>query len=299
MKNRPIGIETELSNMKNRPIGIGVQGLADAYNEMRYPFDSPEAATLNKQIFETIYYGAVTKSIEIAKIDGSYDRFEGSPMSKGILQFDMWDSHELDPVLNYDWETVKSDLMKYGIRNSLLTALMPTASTSQILGANECFEPRTSNIYARRTLAGEFQVVNNYLINDLEKLGLWNDDMRKRIISEKGSVKNIESIPKDIKDLYKTVWEIKQKVLIDQSADRGRFIDQSQSLNLFFDVPEYQKLTSAYFYAWNSGLKTGVYYTRSQAAVDAKTTIRLDNLDKDPKEVVEEEFDEECLNCSA
>jgi len=285
--------ETKNSNLKNRPIGIGVQGLADAYNEMRLPFDSPEAAELNKQIFESIYYGAVTESIDIAKVDGPYDRFVGSPMSKGILQFDMWDSSDLDSTLNYDWDTVKSDLVKYGIRNSLLTALMPTASTSQILGANECFEPRTSNMYVRRTLAGEFQVANNYLINDLIDLGLWDENMRKTLIHEKGSIQYIDSIPKEIKDLYKTVWEIKQKVLIDQSADRGRFVDQSQSLNLFFAVPEYNKLTKAYFYAWEQGLKTGSYYTRSQSAVDAKSTIRK------AVELEVMDSEKECLTCSS
>jgi ribonucleoside-diphosphate reductase alpha chain len=285
--------ETKLSNLKHRPIGVGVQGLADTYNRMRMPFDSDEAAELNKLIFETIYYGCVTESIDIAKIDGPYSTFEGSPFSKGILQFDMWVD---DFKGNYDWDSVRSDIKKYGIRNSLLTALMPTASTSQILGFNECFEPRTSNIYVRRTLAGEFQVVNNYMVNDLIKLGLWDNVMRNEIIMNKGSIQNIKNIPDNIKNLYKTVWEIKQKVLIDQSADRALFVDQSQSLNLFFDVPKYQLLTKAHFYGWEKGLKTGSYYIRSNSSVDAKSTIRHENKDTDPNVVGDEN---ECLNCSS
>ena len=287
--------ETKLSNLKHRPVGVGVQGLADAYNIMKIPFDSDEAFELNKMIFETIYYGCVTESISIAKVDGAYETFDGSPFSKGILQFDMWETKNLSETLGYDWDKVRTDLKQYGIRNSLLTALMPTASTSQILGANECFEPRTSNIYVRRTLAGEFQIINTYLINDLIKLGLWDNWMRNEIIINQGSIKNIESIPDNIKQLYKTVWEIKQKVLIDQSVDRGRFVDQSQSLNLFFDVPKYGLLTKAHFYGWEKGLKTGSYYIRSNPSVNAKSTIR--NVKEILPEVVGDE--NECINCSA
>jgi ribonucleoside-diphosphate reductase alpha chain len=281
--------ETKTSNLRHRPIGIGVQGLADAFCKLRLPFDSPEAAKLNRQIFETIYFAAVTESCNLAEKDGRYETFDGSPFSKGLCQFDLWEkSNQLDQELGYDWGSLRERVVKYGTRNSLLTALMPTASTSQILGANECFEPFTSNVYTRRTLAGEFQMVNKYLMEDLIKLGLWSETVKEDIIMNGGSVQNIKNIPQEIKDLYKTVWEVKQKVLIDMSAERGPFIDQSQSLNLFFDNPDYGRLTKAHFHGWKSGLKTGSYYIRSKPAVDPQNTMRR-----------RQEEPEECLTCSS
>lgn len=254
------------SNMRHRPIGIGVQGLADAFILMRMPFDSQRARELNKQIFETIYYGALEASCELAQRDGPYETYQGSPVSKGVLQYDMWD---VTPSDMWDWAALKAKIAQYGVRNSLLMAPMPTASTSQILGYNECFEPYTSNIYTRRVLAGEFQVVNQYLMKDLTELGLWNDSMKNRIIAANGSIQNIPNIPQEQKDLYKTVWEISQKVIIDLAADRGAFIDQSQSLNIHIAEPTFPKLTSMHFYGWKRGLKTGMYYLRTRPAVDA------------------------------
>jgi len=265
-------IEAERSNKRHRPIGLGVQGLADAFIMMRMPFDSPEAAGMNKDIFETIYYAAMTASMDLAKKLGPYETFKGSPVSKGIFQFDMWG---VTPESGrYNWEALKKEVKKHGVRNSLLVAPMPTASTSQILGNNECFEPYTSNIYSRRVLSGEFAIVNKHLLKDLIKLGLWNDKMKQRLIEQNGSVQNINEIPQNIKDLYKTVWELKQKTLIDMAADRGAYICQSQSLNVFVDQPNFGKLTSMHFYAWKKGLKTGMYYLRSKSAADAiKFTI--------------------------
>jgi ribonucleoside-diphosphate reductase alpha subunit len=257
--------EAENSNFRHRPIGIGVQGLADAYILMRMPFDSPEAKQLNKDIFETIYHAALEESAELAKKDGAYQTFKGSPASKGILQFDMWD---VEPSARYDWKGLKASIKKSGLRNSLLLAPMPTASTSQILGNNECFEPYTANIYTRRTLSGEYIVVNKHLLKDLIGLGLWNDEMKQRLMAANGSINEFPDIPQHIKDLYKTVWEISQKVIIDQAADRGAYICQSQSLNLFVENPNFGKLSSMHFYAWQKGLKTGMYYLRSKAAVD-------------------------------
>jgi ribonucleoside-diphosphate reductase alpha subunit len=260
-------VEAERSNKRHRPIGLGVQGLADAFIMMRMPFDSPEAAGMNKDIFETIYYAAMTASMDLAKKLGPYETFKGSPVSKGIFQFDMWG---VTPESGrYNWEALKKEVKKHGVRNSLLVAPMPTASTSQILGNNECFEPYTSNIYSRRVLSGEFAIVNKHLLKDLIKLGLWNDKMKQRLIEQNGSVQNINEIPQNIKDLYKTVWELKQKTLIDMAADRGAYICQSQSLNVFVDQPNFGKLTSMHFYAWKKGLKTGMYYLRSKAAADA------------------------------
>ncbi|MBK9254354.1 MAG: ribonucleoside-diphosphate reductase subunit alpha [Saprospiraceae bacterium] len=257
--------EAQNSNFRHRPIGIGVQGLADAYILMRMPFDSEEASSLNKEIFETIYHGALTESMELAKKDGSYKTFKGSPSSKGILQFDMWG---VVPGDRYDWDGMKNDIKTHGLRNSLLLAPMPTASTSQILGNNECFEPYTSNIYTRRTLSGEYIIVNKHLLKDLTKRGLWNDDIKQKLMAANGSVQNIPEIPADLKALYKTVYEISQKNIIDQAADRGAFICQSQSLNLFVENANFGKLSSMHFYAWQKGLKTGMYYLRSKAAVD-------------------------------
>jgi ribonucleoside-diphosphate reductase alpha chain len=258
--------EARRSNMRHRPVGLGVQGLADAFILMRYPFESDEAKKLNSEIFETIYFAGLTASNDLAKVDGAYETFKGSPASKGILQFDMWD---VKPSARWDWASLKKTIVKDGIRNSLLLAPMPTASTSQILGNNECFEPYTSNIYTRRVLSGEFVVVNKHLLKDLVELGLWDNDMKTKIISHNGSIQNIAEIPANIKELYKTVWEIKQRNLIDMAADRGAFICQSQSLNLFVDTPTTGKLTSMHFYAWKKGLKTGMYYLRTQAATQA------------------------------
>lgn len=258
--------EARNSNMRNRPIALGVQGLADAFMALRLPFDSQEAKELNTQIFETIYHGAVEASIELAEVEGPYQSYEGSPASKGILQFDLWDRK---PTELWDWDTLKQKLAKHGIRNSLLVAPMPTASTSQILGYNECFEPYTSNIYSRRVLAGEFQIVNPYLLRDLVDLGIWNDDMKNSIISNNGSIQSLPNIPDELKALYKTVWEISQKHIIDMAADRAAFIDQSQSLNIHIKDPTMGKLTSMHFYGWKKGLKTGMYYLRTQAAAAA------------------------------
>ena len=257
--------EARNSNMRHRPIGIGVQGLADAFLLMRHPFDSAEARRLNKDIFETIYFAAVSESCRMAQEQGAYSSFAGSPASKGMLQFDLWG---VEPSSRHDWASLKKEVMQHGLRNSLLLAPMPTASTSQILGNNECFEPYTSNIYTRRTLSGEYIVVNRHLLKDLIGLGLWNDEMRQRLMASNGSVQHITEVPEHIKDLYKTTWEISMKAIIDMAADRGAFICQSQSLNLFVENPNFGKLSSMHFYAWQKGLKTGMYYLRTKAAVD-------------------------------
>jgi len=274
-------IEAERSNFRHRPIGLGIQGLADVFILLRLPFESDLAKMLNKNIFETIYFAALTASKDLAKEEGAYETFKGSPLSKGILQFDMWG---VQPSERWDWEGLRKEVMEHGVRNSLLVAPMPTASTSQILGNNECFEPYTSNIYTRRVLSGEFVVVNKHLLKDLVQLGLWTNDMKNRIIAANGSVQNIQGIPQDIKDLYKTVWEIKQRNLIDMAADRGAYICQSQSLNLFVDSPTPSKLTSMHFYAWKKGLKTGMYYLRTQAATQAVqfTIEKQGNNDMEP-----------------
>lgn len=258
--------EAKNSNMRNRPIAIGVQGLADAFMALRLPFDSQEARELNIQIFETIYHAAVESSVELAEAEGPYATYEGSPASKGLLQFDLWDRK---PTELWDWDTLKQKMAKHGLRNSLLVAPMPTASTSQILGNNECFEPYTSNIYSRRVLAGEFQIVNPYLLRDLVDLGIWNDGMKNNIIANNGSIQGLNNIPDELKALYKTVWEISQKHIIDMAADRAAFIDQSQSLNIHIKDPTMGKLTSMHFYGWKKGLKTGMYYLRTQAAAAA------------------------------
>ena len=255
--------EARRSNMRHRPIGVGVQGLADAFLALRLPFDSPEARLLNTQIFETIYHAACEASCELAQRDGPYQTYEGSPASKGELQYDLWG---VTPTDLWDWDTLKHGIAEHGMRNSLLVAPMPTASTSQILGNNECFEPYTSNIYSRRVLAGEFQIVNPWLLRDLVDLGLWNDNMKNRIIAANGSIQAIPNIPTDLKALYRTVWEISQKSIIDMAADRGAFIDQSQSLNIHLKDPTFGKITSMHFWGWKKGLKTGMYYLRTQAA---------------------------------
>jgi ribonucleoside-diphosphate reductase alpha chain len=258
--------EARNSNLRHRPIGLGVQGLADVFILLRMPFESDAARQLNKDIFETIYFAAMTASKDLAIKEGAYETFKGSPLSKGQFQFDLWN---VDPSTRWDWKSLRQDVMKHGVRNSLLVAPMPTASTSQILGNNECFEPYTSNIYTRRVLSGEFIVVNKHLLRDLVELGMWDNDMKNKIIKANGSIQKIEEIPANLKELYKTVWEIKQRTMIDMAADRGAYICQSQSLNLFVDTPNSAKLTSMHFYAWKKGLKTGMYYLRTQAAAQA------------------------------
>ena len=283
--------EARNSNMRHRPIGIGVQGLADTFILMRRAFDSPEAKKLNEDIFETIYFGAMEASMEIAKKEGTYKTYEGSPVSKGIFQFDMWGVTPSSK--RWDWTKLKREVKKYGVRNSLLLAPMPTASTSQILGNNECFEPYTSNIYTRRVLSGEFIVVNKHLLKDLIKLNLWNESMKNRLMEANGSIQGIEEIPDDIKLLYRTVWEVSQKSIIDMAADRGAFICQSQSMNIHMQDANFGKLTSMHFHAWKKGLKTGLYYLRTKAAADAiKFTIVKDEKSKTKEE------DQAAMQCS-
>jgi ribonucleoside-diphosphate reductase alpha subunit len=279
-------IEARNSNMRHRPIGIGVQGLADAFILLRMPFDSEEARGLNTDIHETIYYAAMEASMELSKLNGPYESFKGSPVSKGIFQFDMWG---VTPKSGrWDWDALKKEVKQHGVRNSLLLAPMPTASTSQILGNNECFEPYTSNIYTRRTLSGEFIIANKHLMKDLISMGLWSENMRQKLIATNGSVQPIAEIPQNIKDIYKTVWEISQKSIIDMSADRGAYICQSQSLNIHLTDPNFGKLTSMHFYAWKKGLKTGMYYLRSTAAADAikftldKTAMQQPHVEATP-----------------
>lgn len=270
--------EARRSNMRHRPIGIGVQGLADAFILMRHPFESVEAKVLNREIFETIYYAALTASKDIAKEDGPYETFAGSPASQGKLQFDLWG---VKPSDRWEWDILRDEIKQHGIRNSLLVAPMPTASTAQILGNNECFEPYTSNLYTRRVLSGEFIVVNKYLLRDLVKLGLWSEKMKDKIIAGNGSVQHIAEIPQNLKELYKTAWEISQKTIIDMSADRGAYICQSQSLNVFMENVNFAKLTSMHFHSWKSGLKTGMYYLRTKAATDAiKFTLDKSKLNE-------------------
>lgn len=281
--------EAENSNMRHRPVGLGVQGLADAFIMLRLPFTSDEAKTLNQEIFETLYFAAVTASMEMAQEEGPYSTFEGSPMSKGEFQYNMWGMKDEELSGRWDWASLRKEVMEHGVRNSLLVAPMPTASTSQILGNNEAFEPYTSNIYTRRVLSGEFIVVNKHLLEDLVKLGLWNEDLKQEIMRHNGSVQNIDIIPQDLKELYKTVWEMSMKDIIDMSRQRGYFIDQSQSLNLFMQDANYSKLTSMHFYAWQSGLKTGMYYLRTKSAVDAiKFTLNNDKKEETAPALVAE-----------
>lgn len=261
--------EAENSNMRHRPIGLGIQGLADTFIKLRMPFTSDEAKKLNEEIFETLYFAAVTASMEMAKVEGPYSSFEGSPISKGQFQYNLWGIEDEELSGRWDWKALRTQVMEHGVRNSLLVAPMPTASTSQILGNNEAFEPYTSNIYTRRVLSGEFIVVNKHLLEDLVELDLWDEDLKQAVMRSNGSIQNIDSIPDDLKELYKTVWELSMKDIIDMSRQRGYFIDQSQSLNLFMENANYSKLTSMHFYAWKSGLKTGMYYLRTKSAVDA------------------------------
>ena len=268
--------QAHTSNMRHRPIGLGVQGLADAFILLGMPFDSEAAKQLNIDIFETIYYAAVSESCNQAEKHGAYESFQGSPMSKGMFQFDLWG---VTPTKRWDWDSLRERVKKVGVRNSLLVAPMPTASTSQILGNNECFEPYTSNLYTRRTLAGEHIVVNKHLMRDLVRLGLWNEEMREAIMAANGSIQGIDIIPKEVRDIYKTAYEISQKVIIDMAADRGAYICQSQSLNIFMENANFGKLTSMHFYAWKAGLKTGMYYLRTKAATDAiKFTVDKSKL---------------------
>ena len=287
--------KTNTSNMRHRPIGIGVQGLADTFIQMGYTFESEEAKTLNKHIFETIYHGALEKSCEIATIDGPYETFYGSPAANGTLQFDMWN---VEPTQErYDWVGLKEKIMNNGLANSLLMAPMPTASTSQILGYNECIEPITSNIYSRRTLAGEFIMANKYLMRDLLDLGLWNEKVKNNIIANNGSVQQIDMIPEDIRNKYKTVWEISMQSLIDMAADRGAYICQSQSLNLWMEDPNYSSMTSMHFYAWAKGLKTGIYYLRRRGRHQAQQfTIEPE---KKENSGIQEDENEICEMCSS
>lgn len=288
--------QAKYSNLKNRPIGIGVQGLADCFALMRYPFDSDEAKILNREIFETMYFSALTASCDLAEVDGHYDSYTGCLVHQGYLQFDLWD---VQPSSRWDWISLREKIAKFGLRNSLLLAPMPTASTAQILGNNECFEPFTSNIYTRRVLSGEFPVVNKYLLRDLMELGLWNEEMRTNILRSNGSVQAIESIPQNIRDLYKTVWEISQKTLIDMAADRGAFIDQSQSFNVFLNEPNHAKLSSMHFYGWKKGLKTGMYYLRTKSASET-IKFTLEQSNKKQEEVVQVCSREAgCVSCSA
>ncbi len=287
--------EARNSNMRHRPIGLGVQGLADAFVLLRLPFDSDGARKLNKEIFETIYYAAMTASKDLAKADGPYETFKGSPISKGVFQFDMWN---VKPSDRWEWDVLREEVKEHGVRNSLLLAPMPTASTAQILGNNECFEPYTANIYTRRVLSGEFVVVNKHLLRDLVKLGIWNDDLRQKLMAANGSVQNIPEIPDNLKELYRTAWEISQKAIIDMAADRGAFICQSQSLNIFMENANFAKLTSMHFYGWKKGLKTGMYYLRTKAAAEAiKFTIDKSKL-QSPEEREKIEAEAAAQACS-
>jgi ribonucleoside-diphosphate reductase alpha chain len=302
--------EAQNSNFRHRPIGLGVQGLADVFMLLKMPFDSTEAKQLNKDIFETIYFSALSESCALAKKLGAYSSFEGSPASRGILQFDMW---SVQPSDRWNWAALKADIQAFGLRNSLLLAPMPTASTSQILGNNECFEPYTSNLYTRRTLSGEYVVVNRHLLKDLIEKGYWNEEMREMLIASNGSVQSIDGLPADLKNLYKTAYELKQRDIIDMAADRGAFICQSQSLNLFVENPNFAKLTSMHFHAWRKGLKTGLYYLRSKAAADPiKFTLSSKYQQKFANTIVQENTEEmaaalacsldnpdDCVMCSA
>lgn len=299
--------EARYSNMRHRPIGLGVQGLADAFMLLKMPFESEEAAKLNIEIFETLYFASMQSSADLAIKEGAYETFKGSPLSQGKFQFDLWGVTPNSQ--RWDWDKLRKQVMETGVRNSLLLAPMPTASTSQILGNNECFEPYTSNIYSRRVLSGEFVVVNKHLLKDLVELGLWDNQMKEQIILANGSVQNIDSIPAHIKELYKTVWEIKMRTIIDMAADRGAYICQSQSLNLFINAPTASKLTSMHFYAWKKGLKTGMYYLRTQAAaqaikfsVQSQAVKEIDPVMQTTTDVIEGEscsMEEGCLSCSA
>jgi len=285
--------ETRNSNLRHRPIGIGVQGLADTFAILKIAFESEEAKQLDRDIFETIYYGAMCASVDLAEKEGAYETFKGSPLSEGKFQFDLWNE---TPSSRWDWDSLRERVMKHGSRNSLLLAPMPTASTSQILGNNECFEPFTSNIYIRKTLSGEFPVVNKHLVKDLVKLGLWNESLRDKIIINNGSIQGINEIPEDLKSIYKTAWEMSQKIIIDHAAARSPFICQSQSMNLFVQDANFAKLSSAHFYGWDKGLKTGSYYIRTKAATTAIKGLGIDLNKEEPLKSEDENYSD--LVCS-
>jgi ribonucleoside-diphosphate reductase alpha subunit len=289
--------KTRKSNMRHRPIGIGVQGLADVFLMLNLSFTSNEARILNTQIFETIYHAALSESCAISKIETPYSTFPGSPASEGILQFDMWG---VQPSARYDWDSLKSEIKEHGLRNSLLVAPMPTASTSQILGYNECIEPITSNIYSRRTMAGEFIIANKYLMSDLLKLGIWNEKVKNSIVANHGSIQHLEMVPLEIREKYRTVWELPMRALIDMAADRGAYICQSQSLNLWLEDPNYSMLTSMHFYGWSKGLKTGIYYLRRRGKHQAQQfTIEPEAVPVEEGSKYEVDEDEICEMCSA
>ena len=291
--------ETKSSNFMHRPIGIGVQGLADTYIKMKYPFESDQAKRLNKEIFETIYFATLTGSMELAKRDGAYSTFEGSPFSQGKLQFDLWkdaDDIDLNKYLTnrWDWDKLREDIINHGVRNSTLLTCMPTASSAQIMGNSDTIEAIDSCIYKKRVLSGEYIIANKYLVQELTDLGLWNKELKDMIIANNGSIQNIKNIPYDIKMLYKTVWEMSMKNIIDQSADRSVFIDMTQSLNLFMQAPNYRKLTSMHFYAWNKKLKTGMYYLRQNVITGGKFSV-----DPELEKLLRDNNNDECEMCSA
>ena len=288
--------KTRSSNMLHRPVGVGVQGLADLFMSLKLPFDSDSARSINKDIFETMYFGAMTASCDLAKKEGAYSTFKGSPLSNGNFQFNLWGLNDSDLSGRWDWGRLRDNVIDYGVRNSLLIALMPTASTSQIMGSvAEAFEPITSNLYARRTLAGEFTVINPYLIKDLISLDIWNEDTKNRLQYDRGSVQNIKGLPKFLKDIYRTAYEIPQKSIITMSAERGPFVCQSQSLNLFFEKPDFRKLTASHFLGWKLGLKTGSYYIRSKPAINSQRF----GMDIAKEQKMKDEDDKECLSCGA
>jgi ribonucleoside-diphosphate reductase alpha chain len=279
--------ETKRSNFKHRPVGLGVQGLADVLCMLNIPFESETADTLQTDIFETIYFAAMTSSKDLAKEFGPYESIEGSPIEKGIFQYEMWGKKDKDLSGRWDWKSLRKEVKSFGVRNSLLVAPMPTASTAQILGNNEAFEPFTTNLYSRRTLSGEFVMINKHLVNDLLKLGLWNDTIKNKLIMENGSVQNIPEIPTEMKEVYKTVWEMSQKRVLQMAANRSVFIDQSQSLNLFIDNATKPKLLAAHLFGWKLGLKTGMYYLRTRAAVDALKGLGVDTSTSKPVETLQ------------
>ena len=281
--------------MNHRPIGIGVQGLANVFMQMRLPFTSEQAREVNKLIFETMYYGAMRASVDLAKIDGSYSTFKGSPLSKGIFQFNLWGVKDEETSGKWDWGAMREQVMTYGVRNSLLIALMPTASTASIFGNTESFEVITSNLYTRNVLSGVFTILNKYLVKDLMTLDLWNQETKDRLLFDKGSVQNLKNFPSFLKDVYKTAFEVDQKLIVKMSAERGIYVCQSQSLNLYFDKPTFKELTSTHFFGWKNGLKTGMYYLRTKPAITGQNF----GLDSKTEKTMKKQEEEECLSCGA